>query len=141
MEKFIGQSTPTSALVNAVGSAFTSSGTVPRLKMVMQNSWKWTDWTASAFINYSGHYEEFSTPRGVPRDAETYVTGDLQVSYKFRTPKLGGNTTLTVGVLNAWDENNPYVTENVTGSGNSGFDAQVADPRGRFFYVQLRQAF
>ncbi len=141
MEEFIGQSTPTSALVNAVGSAFTASGTVPRVKMVLQNTWKWRDFSASTFVNYSGHYEEFSTRRSVAREVEAYITADLQMSYTFRTPMLGGKTTLTAGLINALDEDNPYVTENVTGSGNSGFDGQISDPRGRFFYVQLRQSF
>ena len=140
MAKYLNQTTPTSVIVNGVGSAFSSNGTMPRLKLVMQNSWRYREFTASAFVNYSGVYEEFSTPRNVARDVEAYVTMDVQASYTFRTPWLGGNTTLTAGLLNALDEDNPYVTENVTGSGNAGFDAQVVDPRGRF-YVQLRQSF
>lgn len=141
MAEFLGQTTPTSAVVNGVGSAFTSSGTVPRLKMVLQNSWKWRDFSASAFVNYSGYYEEFSTRINDVREVEAYTTLDLQASYTFRTPWLGGNTTLTAGLLNAWDEALPYVTEQVSGSGNTGFDPQISDPRGRFFYVQLRQSF
>lgn len=141
MAEFLGQTTPTSAIINSVGSAFTSSGTVPRLKMVLQNSWKWRDWSASTFVNYSGHYSEFSTRNNYDRDVEAYTTVDLQANYSFRTPWLGGKTMLTAGLLNALDENMPYVTEQVSGSGNTGFDAQVSDPRGRFFYVQLRQSF
>jgi iron complex outermembrane recepter protein len=141
MAEFLGQTTPVSAIVNGVGSAFTSSGTVPRLKMVLQNSWKWRDFSASAFLNYSGYYEEFSSRVNAAREVEAYTTLDLQASYTFRTPWLGGNTQLTAGLLNAWDEALPYVTEQVSGSGNTGFDAQISDPRGRFFYVQLRQSF
>ena len=141
MSKFLGQSTPSSAIVNAVGSAFTSSGTVPRLKLVLQNTWKWRDITAGAFVNYSGHYAEFSSRNSYDREVEAYTTVDLQGSYTFRTPWLGGKTMLTAGLINALDEDNPYVTDSVTGSGNSGFDAQISDPRGRFFYVQLRQSF
>ena len=141
MAEFIGQSTPTAALVNAVGSAFTSSGTVPRLKLVLQNTWKWRDISASAFVNYSGHYSEFSSRNNYDRDVEAYTTVDLQGSYTFRTPWLGGKTMLTAGLINATDENMPYVTEQVSGSGNVGFDAQISDPRGRFYYVQLRQSF
>lgn len=139
--KYLSQTTSTSAIVNGVGSAFSGGGTVPRLKMVMQNTWKWRDFSASTFVNYSGYYEEFSSRVSAPREVEAYVTLDVQGSYTFRTPWLGGKTTLTAGLLNALDENDPYVTEQVTGSGNSGFDSQVSDPRGRFFYVQLRQSF
>jgi hypothetical protein len=141
MAEFNGQTTPTSAIVNGVGSAFTSSGTVPRLKAVLQNSWKWRDWSASTFVNYSGYYEEFSTRINDVREVEAYTTVDLQVNYSFRTPWLGGKTMLTAGLINALDENMPYVTEQVSGSGNTGFDAQISDPRGRQFYIQLRQSF
>ncbi len=141
MAEFLGQGTPVSAIVNGVGSAFTSSGTVPRLKLNLQNTWRWRDITASAFVNYSGHYSEFSSRNNYDRDVEAYVTVDVQGSYSFRTPWLGGKTTLTAGLINALDENMPYVTEQVSGSGNTGFDAQISDPRSRFFYVQLRQSF
>ena len=138
---FKDQGTATGAVVEGVGTAFTSQGTIPRLKINMENSWKWRQWTVSAFVNYSGHYEEFSNPRNAEREVEAYTTADLQVSYKMRTPYLGGNTAFTVGLINATDVQPPFVSANVSGSGNTAFDAQIADPRGRFFYVQMRQSF
>ena len=138
---FKDQGTTTGAVTQNVDSAFSSQGTIPRVKINMENSWKWRQWTVSAFVNYSGEYNEFSTPKNAERDVEAYVTADIQASYKMRTPYLGGNTTVTVGLINATDVQPPFVSSNVSGSGNTGFDAQIADPRGRFFYVQMRQSF
>jgi outer membrane receptor protein involved in Fe transport len=130
-------------LTDTVGSAFAAGGnfTIPRVKMNLQNAWKYRNWTTSANVNFTGHYNEFSTPANDTRVVEHYVTVDLQTAYTLRTPWLGGNMQISAGVINAFDESTPYVTENVTGSGNTGFDAQVADPRGRFWYLQVRQTF
>lgn len=138
---FWDQGTSVSAKTEGVGSGFTSQGTIPRVKLNLENSWKWRNYTAAAFVNYSGAYWDFSTPRNDYRRVEAYATLDLQGSYKFRTPWLGGNSTFTVGIMNVTDVPPPFVTENITGSGNTGFDAQVADPRGRYYFVQLRQSF
>jgi outer membrane receptor protein involved in Fe transport len=141
MSHFWDQGTPISVKTDNVGSGFTSQGTVPRLKMNLQNSWKFKNWVTSAFVNYTGHYKDFSTPKNDFRKVENYVTLDLQAAYTLRTPWLGGNTQITAGLINALDESTPFVTENITGSGNTAIDTQVADPRGRFWYVQVRQSF
>ena len=44
--------------------------------------------------------------------------------------------TITLGVLNAFDEHAPFVS-NINGS----FDANLADPIGRFFYVRVTKKF
>ncbi len=132
------QTTTTSVKGEGVGTGFTSQGTIPRVKGTLQNSWKLRQWTASAFVNYTGHYYDFTNVRNTFRTVEAYVTLDLQASYKFRTPWLGGNTTVTAGLINATDTAPSFVTENIAGA---GYDTQVADPRGRMFYVQMRQSF
>jgi outer membrane receptor protein involved in Fe transport len=141
MAHFYDQTTAGQAIFDNVASGFTSYGTVPRVKMNLQNTWKRRNWTASAFVNWTGEYDDFSNRTGLERKVEPYMTVDLQGSYTFRTPWLGGNTTVTAGLINALDESAPFVTENITGSGNTAIDTQIVDPRGRFFYVQLRQSF
>lgn len=141
MAHYWDQGTSLSAKVDNVGSGFTSQGTIPRFKMNLQNSWTFRNWTTAAYVNWVGHYKDFSTPKNDYRKVEDYVTVDLQTTYSFRTPWVGGNTELTVGLTNAFDESTPFVTENITGSGNTAIDTQVHDPYGRFWYVQFRQRF
>lgn len=142
MAHFWDQTTITSAITDNVGTGFTSQGTVPRVKGNFRTDWDYKDFGVTAWVNYSGHYNDFSTPRNVYREVEAFVTLDLQFNYSMRTPFIGtGTTKFTAGLINATDVSPPFVTENITGSGNTGFDFQIADPRGRRFYVQLTQSF
>lgn len=140
-DKYWGQTTPTSAIVNGAGSDENSGGTIPRLKMNLQNSWRYRDFTAGLFVNYSGHYKQFSTARQARgetdpyRTVEAYITVDVQSSYTFDTPWLGGKTTLTAGLNNALNEDYPFYASGF------GFDTQIVNPRGRFYYIQMRQSF
>jgi outer membrane receptor protein involved in Fe transport len=141
MLHFWDQTTVTGARNDNVGTGFSSQGTIPRVKANLQQSWSFKDWGATAFVNYSGRYQEFSDVTGDERTIEPYVTLDLQGTWSFKTPWLGGTSKIVAGCLNVTDVQPPFVGSGISGSGNTGFDAQVADPRGRFYYVEFKQSF
>lgn len=105
------------------------------------------EWRANAFLTWAS---ENSSLTAILRYIDSYhdnendvrvdnhMTLDLQYSYSLRN--LVGNsgesaTTLTVGVINAFDNDIPRV--NTFG----GYDSKVHDPRGRLVYIGLKQGF
>jgi outer membrane receptor protein involved in Fe transport len=68
---------------------------------------------------------------------DSFTTLDMQYSYRFDDGLfgLGDETALTVGALNLTAEDPPFVND------RGSYDPVVHDPRGRLFYVRVRQSF
>jgi len=89
--------------------------------------------SAGAIVRYISSYED---DNGGGATIDSYTTLDLQ--YNFFIDELfsrSTGTTLTIGVLNATDEDPPFAV------GVQGFDSKVHDPRGRMIYIRARQGF
>ena len=66
----------------------------------------------------------------------SFATVDLQYALNLgQVYESFGNTRLTVGAINLFDEKPPFVAT------NGGFESRLHDPRGRVFYVELGLAF
>ena len=86
---------------------------------------------ANAYARYVDSYEDDG---GVGIDSFTQF--DVQASYNFGSLiRDDSETTLTVGLVNAFDEDPPFVA--VSGS----YDPRTGDPRGRRAYVKLGTKF
>ncbi len=81
-------------------------------------------------ITHISSYEDDENP-GANVDAHT--TLDAQYALTLRT--LGGQSQVTLGVINATDEPPPFVATPL------GYDTKVHDPRGRIAYLRLTQSF
>lgn len=108
---------------------FTNFGTsVPELRFNAGIGWQHGPHSLNGFARHISGYDDDQNP-GEEIDAHT--TFDAQ--YKLRVGEfidnLGEGTTLTLGVINATDEDPPQVFT------NGGFDSKVHDPRGRLFYI------
>ena len=82
------------------------------------------------FGRYIDSYDDDQNP-GETVDSHFTVDGryDLNIGQYFEA--LGENTSLNVGVINAFDEDPPQVFT------NGGFDSKVHDPRGRLLYAGI----
>lgn len=142
MAHFYDQTTVTSTKSDNVASGYSSQGTIPRVKANFSTIWRWKSFGTTVWANYSGKYDDISDRTGLEREIEPYTTFDVQAFYDFKLPFIKGNTRLTAGVYNVADETPPFVSANfINGSGNSAYDPYIVDPRGRFFYLELRQQF
>lgn len=96
-------------------------------------AWLMGKHSANAYLRYIGEYENDNDDNATVDD---WSRLDVQYSYNFGA-LFGdsGDTTLTLGVLNALDEAAPQVRNSI------GYDATVHDPRGRMLYLNLTQNF
>jgi len=65
-------------------------------------------------------------------DVDSHFTVDARYALnigEFFSNDLVKDTTLTVGIINAFDEDPPLLAT------NGGFDSRVHDPRGRLVYI------
>jgi len=93
----------------------------------------WTSGIASANIILR-HVSEYEDDGGVEIDA--FTTLDANVSFTLTDLLRADNeTTLTLGVVNATDEDPPFV--NVAGS----YDPRTGDPRGRRVFIKIGTRF
>jgi len=108
---------------------FTNFGTsVPELRFNAGIGWQHGPHGLNVFARHISGYDDDQNPG---EDIDSHTTFDAQ--YKLNVSdildNLGEGTTLTLGVINATDEDPPQVFT------NGGFDSKVHDPRGRLFYV------
>ncbi len=109
---------------------FTSA---PEWRANVNLDWTIGNHTAGAIVRYISDYTD---DNGGGAEIDSYTTLDLQYSfYLDRLFETSEGTTLTVGVLNAFDEDPPFAV------GVQGFDSKVHDPRGRMIYIRARQNF
>jgi len=110
------------------GNAF---GSVPDVKFNFGATLQKDNHTANVSVRHIGEYTD--DQRDNPIDAQTTV----DARYALELDELFGfaGTTLTVGVVNLFDEDAPRIEERPL------FDTEVHDPRGRQFYVGFKQSF
>lgn len=112
----------------------TFARSIPEWRANVFLTWASENSALTAIVRYIDSYHDNENDVRV----DDHMTLDLQYSYSFRN--LLGNsgdsaTTLTVGVINAFDNDIPRI--NTFG----GYDSKVHDPRGRLVYIGLKQGF
>ena len=106
---------------------------LPRWRTTLGLNWAGESLGASAYVKtISGYFDDQNN-----MDVDSHITVDGQVRYMlFSSGGLStGPTTLTFGIINAFDKEPPSVNTNV------GFDSKVHDPRGRVLYLRAATAF
>jgi len=121
--------------VDGLGSRnFNNFGTsTPELRVNGGVSWTNDKHSLSAIVRHIGSYED---DEGLREETEidSFTTVDLQYLISLgEDPEKA--TTVTVGLINALDQDVPGVET------NRGFDTKVHDPRGRLAYVRFKKAF
>ena len=109
---------------------FTSA---PEWRANVNLDWTIGNHTAGAIVRYISDYTD---DNGGGAKIDAYTAVDLQYSYYLdRLFETSEGTTLSVGILNAFDEDPPFAV------GVQGFDSKVHDPRGQMIYIRARQNF
>jgi iron complex outermembrane recepter protein len=109
---------------------------VPELRANAFFNWRRDNHVVDLFVRYIDSYQNDQIALGEgPESFEkigSQVTTDLRYAYAFR-----GETapTLSVGVINLFDEDPPHVAT------NGGYDSKVHDPRGRVVYARVSFTF
>jgi len=106
----------------------------PRLRANVGLTWSKDNHNASVFYRYVSDYERNEAANTDEIDS----FGQVDVQYRVDLEDLfskGSNTSLTLGVINAFDEEPPFVA--ISGS----YDPRTGDPRGRRAYVSVGVAF
>ena len=115
---------------------FTNFGTsVPELRFNTGFNWIKDAHRLDIFGRYIDGYEDDQNGNA---DIGSHFTVDGRYSLnvgEFLQNDLVSDTALTIGVINAFDENPPVVAT------NGGFDSKVHDPRGRLLYVGVDVTF
>jgi outer membrane receptor protein involved in Fe transport len=117
--------------LNPGTSAVELAGTFsyPRYKSNAGLNWIRGAWDSTLVWNYTGSYGQFYE---VSREkVDSWSTFDLQVNYNgFK------KTQLTVGGTNIFNTEPPWADENYY-----GFDTNISNPKGAFWYVRARYTF
>ena len=66
---------------------------------------------------------------------DSHTTVDLQYSYRFGGIGPVQDAAITLGVINLFDEEPPFVDT------DGGFETRTHDPRGRLVYARLKVGF
>jgi iron complex outermembrane receptor protein len=113
-------------------------GAIARYRQYAQLGWSQGPWGATLANNYQTGYTEpclDTDPSGcTTRTVGAYSVWDLQARYTGWK-----NTTLTLGVRNAFDTQPPLTNQGFRAQ--KGVDPSYADPRGRLFYAALSFVF
>ncbi len=105
---------------------------MPQLRANLGLSWNLDRHGANVFLRYVSRYED--DVRNL--DIDSFTTLDAQYSFQFGESLIEGtDTALTVGVINATNENPPLVRI----AGN--YDPKTGDPRGRRVYLKISTRF
>jgi outer membrane receptor for ferrienterochelin and colicin len=116
----------------------------PEDRAVLNASWAMGDWGVNAAINHVGSFEDLPDADGdgiqdydlnSTRKVGSWTTTNLQFTY-------GGlrNTTLALGIDNAFDEDAPFAVGDFD-TDVYGFVQSQHDPRGRFVYGKATYRF
>jgi outer membrane receptor protein involved in Fe transport len=123
-----------SPLANAVNVVDTVGNPVD-LKARLGATYDIGRFNASAFVNYT---DEFTDNLSAPsRAVDAWTTIDLHLGWRFGPPDSGRGPELSLSVVNAFDEDPPFVNN----AAGVGYDPSNADPLGRFVAVELRTRF
>lgn len=120
---------PQAGSISGVGNRnFTNFGTsVPEFRLNTGFGWQKGPHSLNGFVRHISGYDDDQNP-GEEIDSHTTFDAQYKLNVGDFFNQLGEGTTLTLGVINATDEDPPQVFT------NGGFDSKVHDPRGRLFY-------
>jgi iron complex outermembrane receptor protein len=92
---------------------------------------------ASVTSRFTSSYENTrpGPPAGFDNNVDSFMTWDVQYAYDLEVSDVNAN--VTVGMLNATDEEPPMVWD----AANFSFDPRQHDPRGRIAYLRLKVGF
>ena len=101
-------------------------------------SWNYGGFSANTFVNYIDNYmDDISDPN---RNVKSYTTVDLRMAYdthdQFSSHWLN-DIVFSVFVRNLFDEDPPFFNNGLAGITGIGFDAEKANPQGRFVAIQV----
>ena len=115
----------------------TFARSLPETKMNAALRWERGNHKASLAARYISSYKTTRTspPAGFSQNIDSFLTWDIQYNYDLKLAAV--NTRITVGVLNATDEEPPLVWDSV----NYSYDSRQHDARGRMAYVSLKFGF
>lgn len=126
---------PDGVTIDGAGSRNrTNFGTsTPELRGNVGLSWATETQSASIFLSYVDSYKDDGA---ADIEIDSHLTLDAQYNIGLGDfLKAGSETTLTIGVVNATDEDPPTTV-------NAGsFDSKIHDPRGRRAYVKIGAKF
>ncbi len=96
--------------------------------------WSMGNHSANLIARRIGSYDDDNDS---DREIDSWTKVDIQYSYQFASSFTSADEgpLLTLGILNALDEEAPTVRNSV------GYDATIHDPRGQMIYFGIRQAF
>lgn len=151
-------------------------GAIPWNKAFLRGEWEWRHFDFVSTVNYIGDFRDdpgFFGPDYIrlygadtPRNVDSYITLDMQLSYEFVKPpvepapyvkeskdsknvmqteaatasiwqRMLWGTKLTVGVNNAFDRYPP----SVIGAFNDNYDTSLYSIRNRFWFASLTKKF
>ena len=114
-----------------------------RWKHTASLSWSQSDWSATLSQSYTAGYRSevdgFGSgvvPTGFVAKVKPYTLYNLSATYKGIK-----NLSLTAGIKNLFDTDPPFSGHNVDNVAGAGWDARVADPRGRAFTLSATYRF
>ncbi len=111
---------------------------IPEWRARLALDWQLESHSVNATVNYIDSYQDDQINTGelpgTTTRIDSWTTLNLQYAYMMSLQD-GQELTLTMGVLNATDEDPPEVNTNM------GFDSKIHDPRGRMIYGRIKYAF
>lgn len=121
-------------------NSFSGLGSMPDLRANLAVTWRNDRHRAIVNFRHIGSYDD-RTPTNTFAGIDSQTLIDLQ--YGLDVSGLFGSdgvTALTVGINNVADEDPPAIDLS-SAEGRISYDNQVADPRGRVFYVRINHGF
>ena len=111
-----------------------------RWKHYANFTWTQGAWSTTFAQRYTRGYKDELPLGTVPPGFDPYVKS--YTLYNISTTYTGfKNTSLTFGIKNLFDTKPPFSAHNVDDVGGTGWDARVADPRGRSFIARAAYKF
>ncbi len=104
---------------------------LPQWRGLVQTNWTRGGHSLTGVINAISSYDDDENPGA---QVGSQITLDAQYAFSVNTG-FGEAFTATLGVINAFDEEPPFVDTAL------GYDTKVHDPRGRVVYLRLAQRF
>lgn len=104
---------------------------MPELRLNVGLDWSNGAHSASATVRHIDEYYDDQNDA----DVDSMKTVDLQYSYDFSEFFGSQESLVTIGAINAFDEEPPLINS------ETGYDSKVHSPVGQVFYVRLTQAF
>ncbi|MCS0660635.1 TonB-dependent receptor plug domain-containing protein [Massilia terrae] len=111
-----------------------------RLKTRLAGTWNSGPWYANGYVNYTnGYTNNLASPA---QKVASNTTIDLRLSYQIDDKVYGvGGTTVSLGVVNAFNRKPPFVNIGQSTNGGGGFDPTLTNPIGRIVSLALNKSF